>query len=844
MKSLRRHMVPVVLALLLNLAALAQQALPSLQSGIQSGAVTADFTGTGGSSGDSVKVRVAKGPKATPGPHHYDVPPGSQLASSDAAAQSMTILGVAGLATGENTYRPTSVITVPSVGSAVYLLQAFCSEFHKENPSPYTHFTLGEPDPVMACIARHGRNLSVPAYQAAVWMYTDNASFSEVNQKFAVTPEEWSSGEAVFRRCRSGVRSGADSMWNPFRRDQPVPTVLDTALQESSFALPDEGHVFGIGRSLRGTVTGNHWEVVKVLGSGGMGSVFLVKDEAGRHYALKTFNRDLLHDPKKWHFLEEEAATWIRLEHHPNIASALWCERIEDILCILLEYVPGGNVKQRLSSGPLTSAVGLSYGLAICDAMTYAYNKLKLVHRDIKPENCLVDQLGGVKLSDFGIAWRHDANRPTQGARRAGTPGYRPPEQEDDGALLDPRADVYAFAATLFEMLTAVDIQHLHGSAQKLMLFQHVGSNRELRKISPELRDLLVQCLQLDPRDRPPGFPQIRASLGTIYRKVVTNRLPSIPVVKPLRIDELQNKGIALQVLRLYGLALDCYEQALRLSPQDFELLLAKSAVLHLLDRNDAAIEIADRALKLEPTCGDLWNNRGMALLATNRLEEALASFSAALKCDSQDPVFWRNKGLALYRLGRLAEALEAYDSGLSCYHRDPRLYQYKAQALVESGKGEEAVRFLNEGIEMFPHHAGLHHGLGVAFHRLGLFNQSVQSLNRALDLLPDDLEVLRSKVLVLIDSQDWTRALACIDYALAITKTDYELLKNRALALWRLARQDDSIQLLRNLRLRTNGDERWRMELQYLVEELGIPEEKLGGGAIERPLRFSAGTS
>jgi hypothetical protein len=118
----------------------------------------------------------------------------------------MTILGVAGRAVSETSYQPTSVITVPDRGSAVYILEAFCAEFHKDNPSESTHFTLKPPDQVLACIARGGKGLSVSAYQSAVWMYTDNATFSEVNEKFDVSRQDWAKGEALFRRCQSAGR--------------------------------------------------------------------------------------------------------------------------------------------------------------------------------------------------------------------------------------------------------------------------------------------------------------------------------------------------------------------------------------------------------------------------------------------------------------------------------------------------------------------------------------------------------------------------------------------------------------------------------------------------------------
>jgi hypothetical protein len=115
----------------------------------------------------------------------------------------MTIMGVAGKDLGGFSYQPTSVITVPAKGTATYILTAFCSEFHKDNPSESTHFTLKPPSPVMSCIARTGKQLPVPAYQAAVWMYTDNVNFSEVNEKFEVSPQDWAKGAAVYQRCRS-----------------------------------------------------------------------------------------------------------------------------------------------------------------------------------------------------------------------------------------------------------------------------------------------------------------------------------------------------------------------------------------------------------------------------------------------------------------------------------------------------------------------------------------------------------------------------------------------------------------------------------------------------------------
>jgi serine/threonine protein kinase len=636
------------------------------------------------------------------------------------------------------------------------------------------------------------------------------------------------------RSCLPAVpfgRSVTTDMWNPLQKNRVPQTLIDPSVASACEAR----QVFGPRQSLRSSVTGNHWEVVRSLGTGGMGTVYLVTDEEGREYALKTFNSKMLHTPSRWSMLEREATNWIMLDHHPNIVSALWCERIEDILCILLEYVPGGTVQLSLEKGPLPPAVALRYGLAICDAMAYAYQKLRLVHRDINPSNCLVDSTGRLKLTDFGIAWRPDPRSPSDLAGPGGTTGYKPPEQYDTTSP-DARSDIYAFGASLFEMLTGVNVFNLPSTPANLLLFQHVGSNKRLRQISPELKNLLVHCLQPMAGDRPSSFTEVRAELSVIYQAVAKVHAPAPPAVNPLRIDELQNKGVALQILELYEPALSCYEQALKLSPGDYELWLGKSAACHLLRRHSEAINAADRGLVLEPTCGDLWNNRGMALLDTALFSEALASFSRAIDCNPTDSVYWRNKGLALYRMRRIAEAMGAYDHGLTCDDRDSRLYQYKAQALADEGRYNEARECLSAGINISSRHSGLHHGLGVIWHKLGKLAESLVALNCALEISPNDAGILHSKLSVLMDDGNWTEALAIVEELLTATSDDFYLLKARATLILRLGRIDEGIQALGNLWQRVHDNEELQAQLRDVAAQLDIPLQGFTGELYQLP--------
>lgn len=202
-----RRTVVSLLIILLGLAlwssVYAQTSIPTLQQATAAGQANTRFYGTGGSSGDSVMVEVSKGPKAASGPKTVTVPPGSQLASSDASAQNMMVLGVAGRVTGGGTYAPSDDIVIPASGTATYVLNAFCAEFHKDNPSESTHFTLRSPDVTLACIAKQSvkSRLSVEATQAAVWMHTDGLTYEEMVEKFNISRADWNRARQIVSAC-------------------------------------------------------------------------------------------------------------------------------------------------------------------------------------------------------------------------------------------------------------------------------------------------------------------------------------------------------------------------------------------------------------------------------------------------------------------------------------------------------------------------------------------------------------------------------------------------------------------------------------------------------------------
>ncbi|RYD25114.1 MAG: serine/threonine protein kinase, partial [Verrucomicrobiaceae bacterium] len=147
-----------------------------------------------------------------------------------------------------------------------------------------------------------------------------------------------------------------------------------------------------------------HWEVLELIGRGGMGAVFRIRQpKLNRLAALKIISASLAErDPAFAGRFEREGELLARL-HHPNIVNVHDSGRSGDFYYLLMEHVDGVNLRQAMRANRFTPQEALSVVPKICEALQYAHEE-GVLHRDIKPENILLDSKGRVKLADFGIA--------------------------------------------------------------------------------------------------------------------------------------------------------------------------------------------------------------------------------------------------------------------------------------------------------------------------------------------------------------------------------------------------------------------------------------------------------
>jgi hypothetical protein len=204
------------------------------------------------------------------------------------------------------------------------------------------------------------------------------------------------------------------------------------------------------------------YEVVGLLGRGGMGKVFRVRSLlSGREEAMKVVHSAAQDDADLAARFLREIQVHASLDH-PNIAALRAALRHEDQIVMILELVQGVSLEERLRSGPLPVATAVHYVGQVLSALALAHSR-GVVHRDIKPANILIAAGDVVKLTDFGIARSGTADKLTRTGFALGSLPYMSPEQIRLGPV-DARSDIYALGITFYEAVTG--LRPIHGDSE------------------------------------------------------------------------------------------------------------------------------------------------------------------------------------------------------------------------------------------------------------------------------------------------------------------------------------------------------------------------------------------
>jgi serine/threonine protein kinase len=266
------------------------------------------------------------------------------------------------------------------------------------------------------------------------------------------------------------------------------------------------------------------YEIVREIGRGGMGVVYLAKDVTlGSPVALKVMHAAIAWDEnQRARFLRE--AQIVRSLSHPGIVTVFQFHDFDGVLCIASEYVDGMNLRTRLAGGALSLKEAAQIGIKIAEVLTAAAAR-DIVHRDLKPENVMCTTDGRVKVLDFGLAKNVDAVASATNHQWStsltsrhvivGTPAYMAPEQLK-GAAVDTRTDLFALGTILYELASGnhpFDAGDPSETAARILIHdpKPLTENRRLR--GARLDAIVRKCLAKEPSVRYQSATELHGDL-------------------------------------------------------------------------------------------------------------------------------------------------------------------------------------------------------------------------------------------------------------------------------------------------------------------------------------------
>ena len=253
-----------------------------------------------------------------------------------------------------------------------------------------------------------------------------------------------------------------------------------------------------IGARNDATITGiPGYRVERFIARGGMGDVYLARDEALQRFAaIKFIHPDFSNDPEYQSRFKHEAVTVANFDH-PNIVTVYGSGWLNGQQYISMEYVAGGTLEEVMSAGRLTEARAIDIAHRMADALAYAHER-EVIHRDFKPRNILLRKDGSPVLSDFGVA-KSDVTKSEKTAAGVviGNLRYMAPEQAL-GRAISNRIDVYSLGLVLYEMLTGKmpGTHPVRTKSDERAIAQAAGNT-----FSP----FIIRCLRDEPDARPPA---------------------------------------------------------------------------------------------------------------------------------------------------------------------------------------------------------------------------------------------------------------------------------------------------------------------------------------------------
>ena len=365
-----------------------------------------------------------------------------------------------------------------------------------------------------------------------------------------------------------------------------------------------------------------------------MGCVYLAFDmENYQFVGLKTLFSELYNIEEYSQRFIRETRLYQQLSH-PHIVAFVDSDHDCELPYVALEYVSGDSLETFIDSGAkLPIYQSLRYVYDIADALVAVHEK-SVIHRDVKPPNMVVNQDGCVKLLDFGIAAVDDSLLETKTGMMIGTRCYSAPEQ-NQGQVIDHRADIYALGVTLWELLTGKHLFDLTaglGLVNKQLSADFEPPSKHCKDVPKELDELVLAMLEPNRVNRPESAAAIKETLDPIRQNVARDNNQGMRAYW----FEAYHRAYALTVEGNVGEAKELLSRMKGANRRSsFQFLLGKIAWRE--EQKLKALEYVNNAIKLEPANTLYRIDLVRILLSFKMLNRAQSVVSDALKSCSDD---------------------------------------------------------------------------------------------------------------------------------------------------------------------------------------------------------------